>query len=64
MGRYIGKRLLQMIPILIIVAVLIFSLMSLVPGDPVQIMLGDTATAEQIAETRASLGLDKPFLRV
>lgn len=62
MGRYIGKRLLQMIPILIIVAVLIFSLMSLVPGDPVQIMLGDTATAEQIAETRASLGLDKPFL--
>lgn len=62
MIRYIGKRLLQMIPILIIVAILIFTLMSLVPGDPVQIMLGDNATAEQIAEVKANLGLDKPFL--
>lgn len=62
MIRYIGKRLLQMIPILIIVAILIFTLMSLVPGDPVQIMLGDNATAEQIAEVKANLGPDKPFL--
>lgn len=62
MIRYVGKRLLQMIPILIVVAILIFSLMSLVPGDPVQIMLGDNATPEQILETRASLGLDQPFL--
>lgn len=62
MIRYIGKRLLQMIPILLIVAILIFSLMSMVPGDPVQMMLGDTATAEQIAEVKESLGLDKPFL--
>lgn len=62
MIRYIGKRLLQMIPILIIVAILIFTLMSLVPGDPVKIMLGDNATAEQIADARASLGLDKPFV--
>ncbi len=62
MIRYVGKRLLQMIPILLVVAILIFTLMSLVPGDPVQIMLGDNATAEQIAETKASLGLDKPFI--
>lgn len=62
MIRYIGKRLLQMIPILIIVAILIFTLMSLVPGDPVQIMLGDSATVEQIEEARAAWGLDKPFL--
>ena len=62
MIRYVVKRLLQMIPILLVVAILIFTLMSLVPGDPVQIMLGDNATAEQIAETRANLGLDKPFI--
>lgn len=62
MLRYVGKRLLQMIPILVVVAILIFTLMSFVPGDPVQIMLGDNATPEQMAEVRANLGLDKPFL--
>lgn len=62
MIRYIGKRLLQMIPILLTVAILIFTLMYFVPGDPVQIMLGDTATPEQIAAARASFGLDKLYL--
>lgn len=62
MLRYIGKRLLQMIPILLIVAILIFTMMSLVPGDPVQIMLGDSATPLQIEEARETLGLNKPFL--
>ena len=62
MIKYIAKRLLQMIPVLICVAILIFTLMFFVPGDPVQIMLGDyTSTPEQIAETRARLGLDKPY---
>lgn len=62
MIRYIGKRLLQMIPILLTVAILIFTLMYFVPGDPVEIMLGDTATPEQIAAARAKFGLDKPYL--
>ena len=63
MLKYVGKRLLQIIPVLIIVAILIFVLMYFVPGDPVQIMLGDYhATEEQIQATRARLGLDKPFL--
>lgn len=62
MIKYIAKRLLQMIPVLICVAILIFTLMFFVPGDPVQIMLGDyTSTPEQIAETRARLGIDKPY---
>ena len=39
MGKYILKRLLQMIPVLLAVAILIFTLMYFVPGDPVQIML-------------------------
>ena len=62
MIRYVGKRLLQMIPILLAVAILVFTLMYFVPGDPVQIMLGDSATPEQIAAARAQFGLDKPYL--
>lgn len=62
MIRYVGKRLLQMIPILLAVAILVFTLMYFVPGDPVQIMLGDSATPEQIAAARTQFGLDKPYL--
>lgn len=62
MSKYILKRLLQMLPVLIAVAILIFTLMYFVPGDPVQIMLGDYhATEEQIQATRERLGLDKSF---
>jgi len=62
MLRYIGKRLLQMIPILLVVAILIFTLMKFVPGDPVQIMLGDSATPAQIEQARQEMGLNDPFL--
>ena len=62
MLRYIGKRLLQMIPILLIVAILIFTMMQFVPGDPVQIMLGDSATPMQIEEVREEMGLNDPFV--
>lgn len=62
MLRYIGKRLLQMIPILLVVAILIFTLMQFVPGDPAQIMLGDSATPAQIEEAREEMGLNEPYL--
>ncbi|MGL5435666.1 MAG: ABC transporter permease [Lachnospiraceae bacterium] len=62
MLHYIGKRLLQMIPVLVAVAILTFTLMYFVPGDPVQIMLGDSATPEQYAAVRENLGLDQPYL--
>ena len=55
-------NMLQMIPILIVVAILIFTLMYFVPGDPIQILLGDTATPVQIQETRERLGLDYPYI--
>lgn len=62
MIRYVIKRLLQMIPVLIAVAILVFTLMYFVPGDPVQIMLGDYfATPEQMESARARLGLDKSY---
>ena len=51
-----------MIPILISVAVLIFVLMYFVPGDPVKIALGDSATEAQIEEARERFGLNRPFM--
>lgn len=62
MWRYVGKRVIEMIPILLAVAILIFLMMQLVPGDPIQIMLGDTATESQIEEARERLGLNEPLL--
>lgn len=61
MLRYIGRRLLEMIPILLVVAVLIFLMMEFVPGDPAKIILGDSATPAQIEEVREQMGLNDPF---
>lgn len=62
MMRYITNRVLSTIPVLLIVSVLVFFMIHLVPGDPVQIMLGESgASAAQIARIRAQLGLDKPL---
>ncbi len=62
MWRYIVKRLLWLIIITICVAILIFVIMWFVPGDPAQIMLGSGVTAQDLADMRAKLGLDRPFL--
>jgi peptide/nickel transport system permease protein len=48
--------------VLLVVAVLVFALLRLAPGDPAAIMAGDAASAEQIAEIRAGLGLDRPMV--
>ena len=60
--RYLIRRLLLTVPVLLGVATLVFSLIHFVPGDPAQAMLGDGASAQDIAELRASLGLDRPLL--
>ncbi len=62
MARYIIKRLLLMIPVVLCVVILVFTLMQLAPGDPAQVILGSSATAEQLAEKRHELGLDQPFV--
>ena len=62
MYAFILRRLLATIPVLLIVALLVFLLLRLTPGDPAAIMAGDAANAEQIAEIRAGLGLDKPLV--
>jgi peptide/nickel transport system permease protein len=62
MVRYLVRRLLLTIPVLLGVATLVFALIHLVPGDPAQSMLGDGASAEEIAQLRQTLGLDRPLL--
>lgn len=62
MLRYLFRRILLTIPVLLGVATLVFSLIHLVPGDPAQAMLGDGASPQDIAELRTSLGLDRPLL--
>jgi peptide/nickel transport system permease protein len=60
--RFLVRRLLLTIPVLLGVATLVFSLIHLVPGDPVQAMLGDSASPQDIADMRGRLGLDRPLL--
>jgi ABC-type dipeptide/oligopeptide/nickel transport system permease component len=61
-ARYLVRRLVLTIPVLLGVATLVFALIHLVPGDPAQAMLGEGATAEDVARLRTSLGLDRPLL--
>ena len=61
MLAYIVRRLLATIPVMGVVALFVFSLLYLTPGDPAVIIAGDFATAEDIAKIRARLGLDRPF---
>lgn len=62
MIKYIVRRVLLMIPVILGVTFLVFALCRMAPGDPVKSLLGTSATEEKIAETRAELGLDKGFL--
>ena len=62
MQKYILKRLLIMIPVVLAVAVIIFTIMYFCPGDPAEIILGAGAKDADIAILREKMGLDKPFL--
>jgi ABC-type dipeptide/oligopeptide/nickel transport system permease component len=62
MVRFLVRRILLTIPVLIGVATLVFALIHLIPGDPVQAMLGETAAPQDVAALRAQLGLDQPLL--
>jgi ABC-type dipeptide/oligopeptide/nickel transport system permease component len=55
------RRLVLTVPVLLGVTTLVFSLIHLVPGDPVQAMLGDSASPQDVAEMRGRLGLDRPL---
>jgi peptide/nickel transport system permease protein len=59
--RFIVRRLFLTIPVLLGVATLVFALLHLVPGDPAQVMLGESAAASDVDELRTRLGLDRPL---
>lgn len=64
MGKYIAGRLVQLVPVLLIISVIVFAIMRVLPGDPAQLMLagaeGGAVTPERIAELREEMGLNDP----
>jgi peptide/nickel transport system permease protein len=62
MARYLIRRLLLTIPVILGVATLVFALIHLVPGDPAQAMLGEAAPQAEVLKLRHALGLDQPLL--
>ncbi|MGB9436497.1 MAG: ABC transporter permease [Desulfobacterales bacterium] len=62
MLQYIVKRLLLAIPILVAVVTLVFFVVRMAPGDPAQVILGDSASQESLTALRTELGLDRPIL--
>jgi len=61
-ARFLARRLVLSVPVLLGVATLVFSLIHLIPGDPAQAMLGEAATPQDVEELRHRLGLDRPLL--
>jgi peptide/nickel transport system permease protein len=59
--HYLARRLLLLIPTLLLASVLIFAIITLAPGDPARMMLGTQATPEEVAVERERLGLDRPI---
>ena len=62
MLRYLVRRLVLTVPVLLGVATLVFALIHFIPGDPAQAILGESASQEDVAQLRARLGLDRPLL--
>ncbi|ABR49058.1 Nickel-transporting ATPase [Alkaliphilus metalliredigens QYMF] len=62
MHKYILRRLLYLIPVILGVSLIVFTMMYFTPGDPARIMLGESAPDEEVARMRESLGLDDPYV--
>lgn len=60
--QFLLRRLLYVIPMVFVVTLVVYSLVLLIPGDPVLVLLGENATEEKIAELKRQLGLDKPII--
>ena len=61
MYKYILKRLVLLIPVMLGVTLLVFAIMYLTPGDPAQLILGESAPKEAVAALREKMGLNDPF---
>ncbi len=62
MGKYVLKRIAMLIPVVLGISLVVFSIMSLTPGDPAQLILGESASAEALEAKREELGLNDPFV--
>src|ERR1039458_356767 len=62
MFAYAIRRVLATIPVMLVVALFVFSLLYIAPGDPAAIIAGDQATPADVERIRESLGLDRPYL--
>jgi peptide/nickel transport system permease protein len=62
MFAYVVRRVLATIPVMAVVALFVFSLLYIAPGDPAAVIAGDQATPADVERIRASLGLDRPYL--
>lgn len=62
MHKYILRRLMLLIPVMLGVAFIVFTIMYFTPGDPAALILGERAPAEEIAALRTQMGLDDPFI--
>jgi peptide/nickel transport system permease protein len=62
MHRYLFKRLILMIPVLVGISLIVFFIMELIPGDTAQAILGSFATPDNVARLRAQMGLDQPMV--
>nr|AGF93149.1 oligopeptide ABC transporter, permease protein [uncultured organism] len=61
MIAYITRRMLSMIPSLLLASIFVFSFIHLIPGDPAAVMLGPNATADQVEQLRQEMGLNRPI---
>jgi peptide/nickel transport system permease protein len=62
MLTYVVRRVLATIPVMVVVALFVFSLLFIAPGDPAAVIAGDQATPADVERIRQNLGLDRPFL--
>lgn len=62
MISYVLKRVLATLPVMVMVAIVVFAMLRLTPGDPAAILAGDDASGEQLARIRETMGLDQPIL--
>ncbi len=62
MIKYILKRILALIPVMLLVTLIVFFLMSITKGDPARIVLGESASIEEVEAMRESMGLNDPFI--
>lgn len=62
MTIYLFKRLLSAVPVMLVVATVVFLILRITPGDPASVMLGPQATSEQVRALREEMGLDQPLL--